>query len=121
MFRSKLEERLGKGKLRNMAHEPFKLAYTQTKYYLPDFVNTDKHILFEVKGYFRTSTECRKYIDVKLANPEWDIVFVFSDPNKPLPWAKKRSSDGLRMTHGEWAAMHGFSFCTENSIRKEWL
>ncbi len=121
MYRSKLEQRLGKGTFKGLKYESIKLPYTQHKEYVPDFINTDKQILFEVKGYFRASTEARKYVDVQKCNPDWHIIFVFSDPTKPLPWSKRRSGDGRRMTHGEWASNHGFEYCTEHSIRKEWL
>ena len=120
-YRSRLEERLGEGALKGLLYEPFRLDYTQEKQYTPDFVNDRLKILFEVKGYFRTSAEAKKYVDVKKCNPDWSVVFIFSDPTKPLPWSKRRVSDGKRMTHGEWAAMNGFSYCTEHSIRKEWL
>jgi len=120
-YKSRLEERLGNGVLRNLKYEPIKLTYSQEKTYIPDFVNERLNIIFEVKGYFRTSAEARKYVDAQRCNPGWSFVFIFSDPNKPLPWAKKRISDGNRMTHGEWAALHGFKYCTEHSIRKEWL
>ncbi len=120
-YRSKLEERLGNGRLKHLQYEGTNLAYTQTKSYIPDFINNKKKILFEVKGYFRDSREARKYVDVKEQYPEWAIVVVFSDPTKPLAWAKKRVGDGKRLTHGEWAENHGFEYCTEHSIKKEWL
>jgi hypothetical protein len=121
MYRSKLEKKLGEGKLKDMLYEPFRLSYTQEKEYVPDFVNQTKHILFEAKGFFRTSAEARKYVDVQASNPDWEIIFIFSDPDKPLPWAKRRVTDGNRMTHGSWAEKNGFKYCTEFTIKKEWL
>lgn len=121
MYRSKLEKRLGEGRLSKLKYEPFTLSYTQVKEYLPDFVNESKQIVFEVKGYFRTSQEAKKYVDVKASNPDWMYVFIFSDPDKPLPWAKRRVGDGKRMSHREWAEKNGFQWCTEFSIKKEWL
>ena len=70
-YRSKLEERLGNGRLKHLQYEGMKLDYTQTKSYIPDFINNKKKILFEVKGYFRDSREARKYVDVKEQYPEW--------------------------------------------------
>lgn len=121
MYRSRLEERLGKGVLKNLEYETLSLPYTQEKFYKPDFINKDKGILFEAKGYFRTSQEAAKYVAFASQHPEWTLVFIFSDPNKPLPWAKKRTTDGKRMSHGEWADKNGFKFCTEHSVRKDWL
>jgi len=107
-YRSTLEKRLGEGVLKGLDYEPFTLPYTQTRSYLPDFVHTEKRIIIEAKGYFRTNDEFRKYRDVALCNPDWEIVFVFSDPNKPIIWAKKRSADGKRMTHAELVGKYGF-------------
>jgi hypothetical protein len=121
MYRSKLEKKLGEGKLKHLQYEPFRLAYTQEKEYLPDFVNQSKNILFEAKGIFRDAAEARKYVDIQASNPEWEIIFIFSDPDKPLIWSRKRVTDGKRMTHGDWAAKHGFKYCTEFTIKKEWL
>ena len=121
MYRSKLEKQLGLGVLRDMKYEPFTISYTQVKEYLPDFVNESKKILFEAKGYFRTASEAKKYVDVKASNPEWEIIFIFSDPDKPLPWAKKRKGDGKRMSHKEWAEKHGFKCCNVFTVKKEWL
>lgn len=120
-YRSGLEKRLGEGRLRNMQYEPFKLNYIMEKQYLPDFVNEKKKVIFEVKGYFRTSAEASKYIAVQNYNPDWDFVFIFSDPDKPLPWAKRRKGDGAKMTHAEWAVKNGFKYCSPDTIKKEWL
>ena len=120
MYRSKLEKEFG-GKYPRLKYEPFTVSYTQVKEYLPDFVNETKKIIFEVKGYFRMSSEAKKYIDVKRCNPDWEIIFVFSDPEKPLPWAKKRVGDGRRMTHKEWALKNGFKCCNIHTVKKEWL
>ena len=120
-YRSKLEKLLGDGVLRDMLYEPYPITYTQEKNYLPDFVNEEKQILFEAKGYFRTSAEFRKYVDVSKCNPSWDLIFIFQDPHKPLPWAKKRQGDGKRMTHKELVEKHGFKCCTPYTVKKEWL
>ena len=121
MYRSRLEKVLGEGKLKGCKYEPFTLSYTQFKEYLPDFVNEEKKIIFEAKGYFRTTSEFKKYVDIARCNPEWELIFIFSDPEKPLPWSKKRKTDGKRMTHKELVEKHGFKWCTQYSIRKEWL
>lgn len=121
MYRSRLEKQLGEGRLKGLKYEPFTLPYIQEKSYSPDFVNEEKNILFEAKGYFRSAAEFRKYVDVKRCNPDWEIIFIFSDPNKPLPWSRKRKTDGKRMTHKELVEKNGFKCCTIHTIKKEWL
>lgn len=120
-YRSKLEKVLGEGVLKDCHYEPFTLSYTQTKEYLPDFVTKESGYIFEAKGYFRTYGEFKKYVDVQRDNPFWELVFIFQDPEKPLPWSRKRKGDGKRMTHRELVEKHGFQWCTPYTVKKEWL
>ena len=112
-YRSGLESRLHMGPLKKCAYEPMALSYMQKKEYIPDFCY--KNILFEAKGRFRTYAEASKYIAVREHNPEYEIIFVFSNPNTPMPGSKPRK-DGTKMTHGEWAKKNGFRFYTEVTI-----
>ena len=100
-----------------------KIEYTQVKQYEPDFVFvTDKgfKIYIETKGRFRDSTESRKYKDVRdgLSKNE-ELVFLFQNPNTPMPFAKKRR-DGTKLTHGEWAAKEGFRYFDQYTLPTEW-
>lgn len=112
-YRSGLESRLHGGPLKKCAYESMALSYTQTKQYIPDFVW--KKIIFEAKGRFRTYAEASKYIAVREANPDYELIFVFSNPQTPMPGSKPRK-DGTKMTHGEWAEKNGFRFYTELNI-----
>lgn len=112
-YRSGLESRLHTGPLKKCAYEPMALTYVQEKSYIPDFVW--KKYIFEAKGRFRTYAEASKYVAVKNFNPEYELIFVFSDPNKAMPGAGVRK-DGTRMSHGEWAAKNGFRYFTESTI-----
>jgi len=75
--------------------------------------------LIEVKGYFRNSAEAAKYLCIKEQYPHLELVFVFANPSKPIPWAKRRK-DGSRMTHAEWAEQKGFTYYSVNNTPKEW-
>ena len=117
-YRSGLESRLHTGVLKKCAYEPMALEYMQLKNYIPDFVW--KKIIFEAKGRFRTYAEASKYIDVQKHNPDYTLIFIFSNPNLPMPGAKPRK-DGTKLTHGDWAAKNGFQYYTETTIPKRLL
>lgn len=115
-YRSKFEVEVAK-KLPNCDYEPFSVKYTVPKLYTPDFVSRKKpNILLEVKGYFRTYAEASKYIHVRDANPGYEIVFLFADPRKPMPGARKRK-DGTKFTMGDWATVNGFRYVTLDTLK----
>jgi hypothetical protein len=119
MARSKFEVDLKK-KLKKCRYEPFKLSYTWESEYIPDFVpKHNEKILIEAKGRFRTRQEARKYGAVRDANPDYEIVFVFMNPNVPMPGARKRK-DGTRLSHKEWAEMNNFRWFTIGTLPEEW-
>ena len=121
-YDSWLEHDLHKQELKGCKFHPCKLKYVQKKHYEPDFVyhNGKFTVYIEVKGRFRTSGEARKYVDVALGlQKNEELVFVFSDPKKPMPNAKARR-DGSKRTHGEWAADYGFRFFDRKNTPKEW-
>lgn len=111
-YDSGLEYELHKGKLKSWSHHPDRLSYVSSHTYEPDFVKTvdGKIIYIEVKGRFRTSAESRKYVDVRssLSDNE-ELIFIFSDANKPMPGARKRK-DGTKQSHGDWATKNNFRF-----------
>jgi hypothetical protein len=117
-YRSGLEGRLHAGPLRKCDYESCALEYTEVKNYIPDFIY--KQYIFEAKGRFRTYAEASKYIAVRKANPDYELIFVFSDPNKPMPGATKRR-DGTKLSHGEWATKNGFRYFTESTIPRSLL
>lgn len=117
-YQSQLEERiakqLAKGGLKNVRYEPFKVAYTIRKDYIPDFVvvtKSGKEIYIEVKGWFRPEDRT-KMRAVKSSHPELDIRMLFDKNNKV-------SSRG-KMKYTEWCAKHGFK-CAIKSVPKEWF
>jgi hypothetical protein len=65
----------------------------------------ERKILLEAKGRFWDSAEYSKYVWISQALPDdYELVFLFSDPNAPMPQANLRK-DGTKRTHGEWAAL----------------
>lgn len=108
-----------------------------------------KEILVEVKGRFRERKEASKYIHIRNSLEEAreeavnysgchekekdreisgssscnerEIVFIFQDADKPMPFAGKRK-DGTKQTHGEWAEKNGFKYaCVKRGLSKTWL
>ena len=120
-MRSKFERQLAR-KLRGCTYEPKEhtKSYTYESTYLPDFVPKDNpNILIEAKGFFKTSQEARKYIAVRDCHPDIEIVFVFMNPNTPMPNSRKRR-DGTRYSMAEWADKNGFTYYTIRTLPKEW-
>jgi predicted nuclease of restriction endonuclease-like RecB superfamily len=121
-YDSWFEHDLHKQQLRACKFHPCKLSYVQKKLYEPDFVYHDGKIVIyiEVKGRFRTSGEARKYVDVAANLKKNEIlVFIFSDPDKPMPNAQRRK-DGTRRTHGEWAKSYNFQHYTRETTPHMW-
>jgi len=99
--------------LSECAHHPEMISYTQTKLYEPDFIIGD--FLIEAKGRFRDSEEARKYVDIRRSLVCQELVFVFYDPNIPMPRARRRK-DGTKFTMSEWADKNGFRYFTCETI-----
>lgn len=121
-YDSWFEHDLHKQQLKGCKFHSCKLAYIQEKTYEPDFIYHDgKNVIYiEVKGRFRTSGEARKYVDVKRGLKKNEVlVFIFSDPKKPMPNAQRRK-DGTRRTHGDWADSHEFLHYTRDNTPTEW-
>jgi hypothetical protein len=100
-----------------------KVEYTVAHKYEPDFVKEidGKKILLEAKGRFWDSAEYSKYIWVaKVLPADTELVFLFANPNAPMPAAKVRK-DGTRRSHGEWASANNFRWFSEDSIPDNWI
>ena len=46
-------------------------------------------------------------------------MFLFSNPDAPMPQAKKRR-DGTKRSHAEWAEANEFRWFIEQTLPKEW-
>lgn len=87
--------------------------YTQEKLYEPDFVIGD--FLIEAKGRFRDSEEARKYVDIRNSLIHEELVFVFYNPDTPMPRARRRK-DGTKFTMADWANKNDFRYFTTETI-----
>jgi hypothetical protein len=120
-MRSKFEVSVSK-KLKGCNYEPKEhiMEYFIEGTYLPDFVpKKEPNVLIEVKGRFRTRQEAKKYVAVRANNPTKTVVFIFMDPDKPMPGARRRK-DGTRLSHGEWATLNDFEHYTIKTIPLRW-
>lgn len=100
-----------------------RISYTIPHTYEPDFVieKGDKKFIIETKGRFRDSQEARKYLFVReVLKDNEELVFIFQDPTKPMPFAQKRK-DGTKRSHGEWAEKNGFRYWSQISFKEEFL
>lgn len=132
MARRKLRRKIPKGydscfeydlhssALKGCVIHPKNITYTIEKTYQVDFMHPkDDLTLIEAKGRFRDSDEAAKYVWFAQCNPEYNLVFVFADPKKPMPRARRRK-DGTRFSHGDWAKKNGFEFYCPETTPKEW-
>jgi hypothetical protein len=122
-YDSNWEYVLHSGLLQDWNFHTEKVEYVIHHTYHPDFIREleGKKILLEAKGRFWDSTEYSKYVWISQALPDdYELVFLFSDPNAPMPQANLRK-DGTKRTHGEWASSKGFRWYSEMSIPNEWV
>ena len=99
-----------------------KLPYTVPHVYNPDFIHPDADFaIIEVKGYFRSSSEAAKYVHVKAANKDKEIIFLFFNVNKKCHPNCRPRKDGTVLTIYEWCIKHEFLFYEEKDIPKTLL
>jgi len=114
-YDSKFEYDLHKGPLKKADYHTMKIGYVMESMYEPDFVYED--YIIEAKGRFRTRQEAAKYVAVQRTLIFQELIFVFYNPNTPMPGAKKRK-DGTKLTHGEWATINGFKWYTAETVKE---
>lgn len=107
-FRSGLESAINDKLTNDFLYEPFRLPYVTHKKYVPDFVHEEKAILIEAKGYFRVG-DTQKYTAIRDSMPEWELIFILSDPTKKV-------RKGSKLTMGQWCEKQGFKFYTVKTI-----
>lgn len=115
-YRSGLEETVAKS-LEDLGvlvkYESMKIQWVDHKVrkYTPDFV-LPNGIIIETKGRF-VAADRRKHLEIKDQHPEYDIRFVFSNPNAKL---NKTSNT----TYAQWCKRHGFKY-SYLTIPEEWI
>jgi hypothetical protein len=73
------------------------------------------NVFVECKGRFRTRDEVNKYLLVRECNPDVVIIFIFYNPDKPMPGARARK-DGTKLSHGEWATANNFPWVHKDDV-----
>jgi len=122
-YDSNWEYQLHTGILEGWEFHTEAIPYIVEHKYQPDFISEidGKKILLEAKGRFWDYAEYSKYVWISKALPEnEELVFLFANPNAPMPQAKVRK-DGTKRTHGEWASANGFRWFSEESIPDSWV
>tara|TARA_B100001093_G_scaffold520289_1_gene614316 strand:- start:18326 stop:18706 length:381 start_codon:yes stop_codon:yes gene_type:complete len=107
-FRSGLEEAVQLKLNKQFKYEPYKIPYIISKNYLPDFVHEKKRILVEVKGFFRVG-DTKKYTSIRDSCPDWELVFIFSNPNKKV-------RKGSKICMGKWCDKERFKYYTIDTV-----
>jgi hypothetical protein len=118
-YRSTLEKKVAGILSDKFDYEPkeVKCSYTIPHTYCPDFVHPDAQaVMIEVKGYFRLSSEASKYVHIKKDNPEKELIFIFSNPDKKAHPNCRPRKDGTVLTLREWATKEGFLFYSVNNL-----
>lgn len=121
-YDSNFEYELHQGVLKTWDFHSETIDYIIEHTYHPDFIKQidGKTILVEAKGRFWDNAEFSKYIWINKALPDdYELVFLFAEPNAPMPQAKRRK-DGTKRTHAEWADSKGFRWYSEFSFPEEW-
>jgi len=121
-YDSAFERTLHATVLKDWDHHGDTVDYVIEHKYEPDFVKWfgKKKILIEAKGRFWDHAEYNKYVWIrKTLAPNTELVFVFADPNLPMPFAQKRK-DGSKRSHGEWASKNNFKWYTSDTLPEEW-
>ena len=124
-YDSNWEYVLHTGLLSKWEHHPKsqEVSYTVSHTYHPDFVMKvgSKTILLESKGRFWDYGEYNKYVWIRKALPKnTELVFLFAEPNAPMPAAKRRK-DGTKRSHAEWAWKNEFKWFSEDSLPDGWV
>tara|TARA_R100000656_G_C3934385_1_gene125522 strand:+ start:333 stop:782 length:450 start_codon:yes stop_codon:yes gene_type:complete len=121
-YDSGFERIIHKTVLKGWQHHGDQVQYVVEHKYEPDFVKEveGKQILIEAKGRFWDHAEYNKYVWIKKVLPDnTELVFLFADPQLPMPMAQKRK-DGTKRSHAEWADANKFRWYTIATIPEEW-
>lgn len=110
MFRSKLESKVSKILGPEWRYEGHRINYTMKRKYIPDFHK--ENIVLEVKGFFRPGDQA-KYLAIRdaLLAEGRELIFVFSQPSKPV-------RKGAKLTHALWCEKHEIKYTSVAQLRE---
>lgn len=87
--------------------------WEESKRYIPDFI-LENGIILEVKGRF-VLDDRKKHLFIRSQHPQYDIRFVFDNPNRKL------YKNG-KMTYADWCEKYDFKYCKlGDGIPEDWL
>lgn len=122
-FKSTLEHKIATRVLTEYLYEPkgSGIEYTVPHVYNPDFIHPQQpDIIIEVKGYFiKGHSDCQKYIAVARDNPDKELVFIFSDPDKKAYGQCRERKDGTFMTLAEWSRKNNFLYFHADKVPRD--
>ena len=102
-YRSKLEREVANQLGDDWKYESCDIQYHIPKSYKPDFVNSDKNVFLEVKGWFRPGDTLKyKSIATKCKKRGIEFIMVLQTPSKKV-------RKGSQTTMSDW--------CDKNNIR----
>lgn len=84
-----------------LEYETMKLSYVLNCSYTPDFIDHASKTIYETKGRFEPADR-RKILAVKKQHPDWTIILVFQNPNRPI-------LKGSKTTYAMW--------CDKNDVK----
>lgn len=119
-YRSRLEQRIAKQLTDegvDFEYETRKISFevpARKARYTPDFLPKKCPIILEAKGYFRTTADRQRLIQVKESNPGIDLRLVFQDAAKPI-------YKGSPTSYGKWATDHGFPWADKGTVPAAWI
>jgi len=94
--------------------DPIEYVWIENKRYIPDFI-LPNGIILEVKGRFMLEDRKKHLFIRDQYGKDYDIRFVFDNPNRKL-------YKGGKMTYGDWCDKHGFLYCKQGEgIPQEWF
>jgi len=121
-YDSYFELELHQGPLQGADYHTEKIRYevpSRYAWYEPDFsVNS---FMVEAKGRFRNRSEMDKYkhINTALKDTDKKLIFIFDNPDLPLPGAQRRK-DGTKRSHADWADNLGIKWLSKEDAHLIW-
>ena len=122
-YKSTLEYKVATEYLPEYDYEPegCKVSYTIPHEYCPDMVHKKSpDILIEIKGYLiKGYSDIQKYLSIIRDNPDKELIFIFSDPDKRAYPQCRQRKDGTVMSLAEWCRRNDILYFPMDSIPRD--
>lgn len=113
-YRSKFEASLSHdlSEIAQLAYEANRLSYHIPHVYVPDWSDSERKIILEIKGLF-DADERQKILAIKKCNPDWTICFIFMNDKTKITKTSKTS-------YRDWCEKNGIQvFGTIDEFRQK--